>query len=107
MERIINKTPHNVNIVNESGKVIKVFEKSESIIRLSMKIVPDISIDGTPTTKTTFGNPNELPKFKKEIFYIVSQLIKNSFPERTDFLVPAEIVRNENNQIIGCKSLGR
>ena len=107
MEKIINKTPHNVNIVDESGQIVKVFEKSESVIRLSMKTVLDNPIAGIPTSRTTFGNPEELPKFKKGIFYIVSQLIKNSFPERTDFLVPAEMMRDKNNQIIGCKSLGR
>ena len=41
------------------------------------------------------------------VFYIVSQLVKNALPDRTDLLVPAEVVRDGNGNIIGCKSLGR
>ena len=41
-----------------------------------------------------------------ETFYIVSQLVKSALPNRSDLLVPAEMVRDEKGAIIGCKSLG-
>ena len=41
-----------------------------------------------------------------ETFYIVSQLVKSALPNRSDLLVPAEMVRDEKGMIIGCKSLG-
>ena len=39
-------------------------------------------------------------------YYIVSQLIKSALPKRVDLLVPAEVVRDDNGNIIGCRSLG-
>lgn len=106
---IINKTPHPVHIVNESGGIVKTYyEDGGSKIRLAVKTVRDIPLeDGTPTSRSEFGEPEGLPEFKEGVFYIVSQLVKNALPDRTDLLVPAEVVRDGNGNIIGCKSLGR
>ena len=41
-----------------------------------------------------------------ETFYIVSQLVKSALPNRSDLLVPAEMVRDEKGAILGCRSLG-
>lgn len=105
---VINKTPHAVHIIDESGHVVRTYEKGESQIRLAVKTVQDVPLlDGTPTSRTNFGEPEGLPNFKKGTFYIVSQLVKNALPDRKDLLVPAEVVRDDNGNIIGCKSLGR
>ena len=105
---IVNKTPHAVNIINEDNKLVRTYEKGDSQIRLAVKIVQDEPlVDGTPTSRTNFGEPEGLPDFQEGIFYIVSQLVKSALPERTDLLVPAELVRDGNGSIIGCKSLGR
>lgn len=105
---VINKTPHAVHIVDSDGRIVKTYEKGDSQIRLTAKTVQDIPLaDGTPTTRTEFGEPEGLPSFQEGIFYIVSQLVKNTLPNRTDLLVPAEVVRDEKGNIIGCKSLGR
>jgi len=105
---VVNKTPHAVSIVDEKSQVVKTYEKGDSQIRLAVKIVQDAPLmDGTPTSRTNFGEPEGLPEFQEGIFYIVSQLVKSALPERTDLLVPAEVVRDETGNIIGCKSLGR
>jgi len=105
---IVNKTPHAVNIINEDNKLVRTYEKGDSQIRLAVKIVQDEQlVDGTPTSRTNFGEPEGLPDFQEGTFYIVSQLVKSALPERTDLLVPAEVVRDEKGNIVGCKSLGR
>lgn len=105
---IINKTPHNVNIIDEDGEVLKVYEKTDFQIRLKTNVIKDKSLpDGTPITKTEFGEPEGLPEFKENTFYIVSQMIKDALPKRKDLFVPAEVVRDKEGNIIGCKSLGR
>jgi hypothetical protein len=40
------------------------------------------------------------------IFYLVSQPVKSALPSRKDLLVPAEVVRDEKGNIIGCRSFG-
>jgi hypothetical protein len=62
--------------------------------------------DGTPLTKTGFGDVEGLPEYKSGTYYIVSQIVKNALPKRWDLLVPAEVVRDSRGTIIGCKSLG-
>ena len=106
--KIYNKTPHAVHIVDEKGQVVRTYEKGDSQIRLAVKTVQDAPLaDGTPTSRTNFGEPEGLPDFQEGTFFIVSQLVKSALPERTDLLVPAEVVRDEKGNIIGCKSLGR
>ena len=104
---IINKTPHAVYIIDDNNQVVRTYEKTEGQIRLSVKTVRvGILPDGTPISKTEFGEPEGLPEFQEGVFYIVSQIVKNALPERTDLVVPAEVVRDEKGNIIGCKSLG-
>lgn len=52
------------------------------------------------------GNPDDIQVIP-EVYYIVSQIVKSALPERHDLLVPAEVVRDEMGNILGCKSLGR
>jgi hypothetical protein len=105
---VINKTPHAVNICTYDGTIVMVYPKGESQIRLAVKTIPDTPLDdGTPTSRTEFGEPEGLPEFQDNVYYIVSQLVKNALPNRTDLLVPAEVVRDTMGNIVGCKSLGR
>ena len=104
--RIINATPHDVNIVDESGSIICIFLKTDMCIRLSARVEHIGEIDDIPISQTVFGEPEGLPDYEFGTYYIVSQLVKSALPQRKDLLVPAEVVRDSNNQIIGCKSLG-
>lgn len=103
--RIVNMTPHAVNILHENGRET-VFE-SAGQIRLTSQTVRDADIAGIPTSRTKFGEAVGLPPQTDNVFFIVSQLVKSALPERTDLLVPAEVVRDESGRIVGCRSLGR
>jgi hypothetical protein len=137
MTQIINMTPHEVHIVDENGQVLHTFPRSGRTIRLSIDTVrgEDIIIEteennldihwmfpiyaSIPTSRTVFGEPLGLPDedssgdrhpgyaFYYDTYYIVSQLVKNALPHRKDLLVPAEVVRDEKGNILGCRSLGR
>ena len=100
-----NFTPHPISICNNAGEVTRVIQP-EGLVRLKAVTVPAGEIDGVPVTRTEFGQAEGLPEFKEGTFYIVSQLVKSALPDRTDLLVPAEVVRDEKGNIVGCKSLG-
>ncbi len=102
---IINKTPHDVTIVDYNNNIINTM-KSSGQIRLAAITKKVGTINNVPISKTEFGEPEGLPEFKKDRYYIVSQLVKKALPNRTDLLVPAELVRDDNGNIIGCRSLG-
>lgn len=99
-------TPHPVNIVDTEGHIVKTFPKGESTIRLSVSTVDAGSIAGVKVSKTVFSEPIGLPEYKEGTFYIVSQLVKNALPNRADLLVPAQVLRDSDNNILGCQSLG-
>ena len=102
---IKNLTPHPINICNNAGEVTRVFQ-SEGLVRLKAVTVAAGEIYGVKVTKTKFGQPEGLPEFQEGTFFIVSQIVKSALPSRSDLLVPAELVRDTNGNIIGCKSLG-
>jgi hypothetical protein len=103
---IKNMTPHPIMLLDEENEVVGRFE-STGLIRLSARTERAEDIDGIATSRTVFGNPEGLPKFKAGTFIIVSQLVRSALPERADLLVPAEVVRDKAGNIIGCRSLGR
>lgn len=104
--KIINLTPHAITIVDESGNVLRNIDPEAKPARLKVSTVQAHPIDGVPTSKTVFGEPENLPEQKWGVYLIVSQLIKSALPERTDLLVPAEVVRDEKGNVVGCRSLG-
>lgn len=107
MENIINCTPHAVTMCDNEGNIYYTFPKGEIIPRLSVKTVSADPIGEIPTSVTQFGELENLPEKVEGTFLIVSQLVKNAAPERTDLLVPAEVYRDASGNIVGCKSLGR
>lgn len=102
---IKNFTPHPINICDNTGVVVRTIQP-EGLVRLKAETVSAGEIDGVPVSKTVFGQPEGLPEFQEGVFYVVSQLVKSALPTRTDLLVPAEVVRDQAGNIVGCKSLG-
>lgn len=123
MGRIVNLTPHEININGEifppSGQVARVEEKTE--------IVRSISVDGikVPIIKKIFGKVQNLPEptccicgapackeghkynndhFAEETIFVVSLLVAQAV-SRSDVLAIGETVRNDKGQVVGAKSL--
>lgn len=103
--KIINTTPHDINVY-EGDKIVRVIPPAGWTIRLEENTVDVGVLDGIPETETTYGTA-DLPEEKEGVYYIVSAMVKKEFPNRRDLRVPARTVRNEKNQIIGCRSIGR
>lgn len=110
---IINLTPHTVNFIGQES--IKSFEPSGQVARVSTEyfnIVPDVAFDitGLNFISTEFGEAINLPdeklnKFgRPEKLYIVSAVLKSACQERKDLIVPADLVRDEKGNVIGCKA---
>lgn len=106
MAELRNLTPHPVHIVNTEGIKVRTIESS-GLVRLKATTVPSgFEVDGVKITKTVYGEPEGLPEYNKEVFLVVSQLVKTALPSRVDLLVPAEVLRDSQGVILGCQSLG-
>lgn len=99
---VINCTPHDITIMNSKKIVI---EASGIVARVSTTISPSGMIGDIPLSKSKFGEVENLPEPKNHTRYIVSRMVMEACPERSDLLVPGECVRDEEGRIIGCKSL--
>lgn len=111
-ERIINYTPHDVVLLDGKGNVIHTFKPEKRPVRMKTGVKTLAKFDDVPVKQITFGEANlpqpsgEDPTSKdyKGRYYIVSALVATRHPERTDFLMPHDIVRDEKGVVLGCKS---
>ncbi len=110
MATIFNLTPHKINIVDEEGNVIKVFE-SEGVARAAQNDVEIGMLEGIPIIETKFGEPVDLPEYDKGTYYIVSAITAKaaslSGRNTRDLLLTGKTVRNSDGQIIGCQALAK
>lgn len=102
--KLYNCTPHGINIIRD-GMPDLVFPKGEKVPRLrAITTVRDV-MGGIKITGTNFQGVEDMPDEEPGTFFIVSRLVKQAFPNRRDLLVPNEIVRDDDGNIIGCRSL--
>ena len=107
--KLKNFTPHNVVIVmNETTKIVI---PSDGIARVTetKTAAPSIDVDGViiETFKSSFGEVENLPPQEDGVMVIVSAMAASAAKDRNDLLVPGELVRDNDGNIIGCKSLRR
>ena len=101
MPEVINLTPHAINIVGYEE-----MPAAGLVPRVAMETKVVGHVAGIPISLTEYGRVEGLPE-KIDVSFIVSKMLKDACPDRSDLLYPAELVRDEKGNIIGCKSLGR
>ena len=101
---IINMTPHSVNLypTDLDASQMRTFEPSGDIIRLDEVQEVVGSLNGAEVLNITFSAGGNLPPEIFGTYYIVSAIVANAYPHRTDFLMVARTFRGEDNQIKGC-----
>ncbi|MBW6469593.1 MAG: hypothetical protein K0A90_00045 [Methanosarcinaceae archaeon] len=102
--KIINLTPHNVGIIDTTTNKVVVNYPSEGSIRLSEDRKKIFTVNGIPVYSKHFGSA-EIPESVEGTMYIVSLAVGQAFPDRNDFLIPDQLVRDEKGAILGCASL--
>lgn len=107
---IINLTPHPINIIDEEGNIIKVFE-SAGVARATQEDAEIGTLEGIPIIETEFGEPIGLPEYSQGTYYIVSAITAKaaslSGRSTRDLLLTGKTVRNSDGQIIDCQALAR
>lgn len=104
---VINKTPHPVHIVDKDGTIIHTYPAVADPIRLAVTTEDrGVLSDGTPLAATVFGEPVGLPTYRSDTMIIVSQIVQSACADRADLLIPADVQRDADGNIIGCRALG-
>lgn len=101
MPEVVNLTPHAINVVGYEE-----IPSSGVVPRVAMQTKVVVFVAGLPVSSTEYGKVEGLPEQIEGVSFIVSKMLKDACPDREDLLYPAELVRDEKGNIVGCKSLG-
>ena len=103
---IRNLTPHVLNIVSADGTVVNI-EPSGIVPRISTSQEIVEVINGINVSHEVLGDVIDLPAPEEGVVLVVSRLVASAVNGRNDVLVPGNLLRNEQGQVIGANGLAR
>lgn len=100
----VNLTPHNVNIQKMDGTWV-IFP-SRGCARVVTKFCNKAEFEGFRIVTTSYEHVEGLPPSREDVCYIVSTIVANIAKQlgRKDVVTPADFVRDESGNVIGCKA---
>lgn len=108
--KVINLTPHTINICDEAGNVVKSYPSTGNA-RVNTEFRDLLPIDGVPAKSVSYSKTEGLPPAEDGFFYLVSMVVAQANPGRADLFspntAPGEVVRDAAGQIVGVKSFAR
>ena len=104
-----NLTPHEVCIYELNGTspdLNLVIEAGEEVARVSCEYVKvDKKVAGVDMYRTVFGEVTGLPAYQEGVYLLVSTMVREALPLRSDLVSPGQLLRNDEGQVIGCLGL--
>ena len=105
---LINLTPHDINIHLGDGSIVTIprsglVARCETQIRDLRPIFGPLG-ESIPYHEIGYGQVQNLPAKQEGTLFIVSALVAQQFP-RGDLVIVDDLVRDEQGQVIGCRSL--
>lgn len=105
-----NFTSHPVTIITDAGSVHLPPEPGPRphIDEIRESTEP-VFVEGlpVPTVRVAGGSAVDLPEPEPGTLFVVSRVIAEARPDRTDLLVPYDLVRDDAGRVIACRSLAR
>lgn len=112
MEKLINLTPHEINIRLSDGTITIPSKGNARVANLPGKQIGLATPDAIPVfEKDSPGEVEGLPSPQTGVMYIVSIVVASALPERKDLLVPGTGPKDgcirENGKIVAVTKLKR
>ena len=101
--KIVNLTPHTLNIHNTSGDV-KNIPPSGDVARVDVTYRPYGRHGGVDLYRADYGAVVGLPDPKLDHIYVVSGMVAQVTP-RPDVYSPGQLVRDGDGRPVGCQGL--
>lgn len=103
MERIVNLTPHSIDVYYR-GEVVRTIQ-SDGLARCTSIDEELDQLAGLPIVHMDSEAVEGLPAEEPGTYYIVSSITAQAAVKsgRSDLLVPTKLVRDLNNRVIGCE----
>ena len=109
--KILNVTPHELNIVTEAGEVT--VPASGTVARVEMTSTEAAPIEvgavAIPVRETRAGAIVDLPPAVAGTVIVAATLVASAATAagRTDVLAPGALVRDDAGVVVGCQGLSR
>lgn len=104
-----NLTPHEVKIFKLNGTTPDldvVIEASDLVARVSCEYIKvDKKVDGIDLYRPVFGEITGLPEYSKGTYLLVSAMVREALPLRSDLISPGQLLRDDSGNVIGCLGL--
>jgi|DewCreStandDraft_5_1066085.scaffolds.fasta_scaffold01803_22 hypothetical protein len=97
---VYNTTPHPVNVLAPDGRTITI-PAAEKPFRLGERVEVIGDLGGVPLVRKSLSGA-ELPPQSYRVFYIVPLAVAQ-VAGRPDFIIPDDLVRDEEGRVVGCR----
>jgi hypothetical protein len=101
----VNLTPHTINIVDGEGNEVLSVSPSGEIARVAVSNQLVETVLGIEIYRAEYGQIEGLPAPQADTVYIVSMLVRERVPERSDVMSPGQLVRDDSGRPVGCRGL--
>lgn len=104
-----NLTPHEVKIFKLNGiapVLDVVIEAGEEVTRVSCEYIKvDKTVEGIDLYRPIFGEVTGLPDYEEGVYLLVSTMVREALPLRSDLISTGQLLRNDEGQVVGCLEL--
>ena len=103
--KLINLTPHTINIFSPEGEELLTIKPSGDVARVDVTMVGSGTLPGpVPTFVATYGDIEGLPDPEPGKTFIVSGIVEAAC-DRPDVYAPGELLRDPDGRPKGCVGL--
>jgi hypothetical protein len=105
--KLVNLTPHDVVVVVAEDSVTIAPHSSAARVSATDTEIGAIEVaDGqfVPLVQSELGKVEDLPDVAPDVLYIVSRPVFEAADERTDLVVPSDLVRDERGAVVACRA---
>jgi hypothetical protein len=104
--KLVNLTPHKLNLCDEEGNEILAVEPSGDVARVETERQQVGAVQGVPLYETRQGEIENLPEPEEGVLYVTSGFVRSA-TDREDTVSPGELIRDENGNPVGAQGLTR
>lgn len=101
---IRNLTPHAVTVEHVDGGSVT-YEPAGKPPRLTELASPLGTVAGHRILHVGYGPTVDLPPQEPGVTLIVSQLVCEANPDRSDLVSPTDLIRDGSGRVTGCRAL--
>lgn len=106
--KIVNLTPHPLRLQRTDGSFMNLPKPvGEAIPRRSTQVEQQGDLGGLPVYKTVLGPVEFAPAPCEDTIYVVSRMVVDALPDRSDLFAPGEAIRDADGKVVGAKGLSK